>query len=64
MYDDLWEEAQKKRIEWLNWCCRKVDPRDLCHCTILEFSQRPLFWQFVCRGVVISQFEIKVAGIA
>jgi hypothetical protein len=56
-------EAEDRRIEWINQCCRQVDPRDLTHCTIMEYRHRPLFWQFSCRGVVISSFEITLPTI-
>ncbi len=65
--DELFRAAQEvamlRQLEWVNQCCRQVDPRDLCYCELFTFAHRPLFWQFVCRGVVISQFEIVCPGI-
>lgn len=60
-YESIIDQALRAQVKWAEQCCREVDPRDICHCTLLFHAKRPGFCQFLCRGVVISQFQIVSA---
>lgn len=58
MCDDIFEEALLKRARWIEGHMRQLDPRELCHVTLVEFRHRPMYWELHCRGRNLGAFEI------
>jgi hypothetical protein len=59
--DYIMRHAARQRVRWIEALMRQLAPSELSHVALVEFADRPFYWELHCGGRLLGSFKITSA---